>query len=207
MNKENIIQYIDQDNQYSQYKDNTPLDTIKMEGFVEIQNGDTHIKAKNKFVQTTLQHITNMIAGYGWWNSVTTFYGPIRSYSIYIGQDISTPTAYNSTALSSPIGTSPGTGPNSISGTVSSPSNGIFNMSITATWNPGTLSGIVGEMALYMNIYTAGNLRAFQWGGGYNPPSAVMASRLSVADGDFSSFAINTLNPLSIAWTIQLRFT
>ena len=187
-------------------KNNISTDTIKIEGLVEIQNGYTHIKAKNKFVQTMLQHIANMIAGYGWWNSVTTFYGPIRSYSIYIGSDIATPTAYNTTVLTSPTGTSPGTGPNSINGTISNPSAGVFNMTIAATWNPGTVSGIVGEMALYNNVYTAGNLRGFQWGGNFNPPSAILVSRLSVADGDFSSFAINTANPLSIAWIIQLRF-
>jgi hypothetical protein len=208
MEKENMIRYIDQ---IDQDKDrylyaNTPLDTIKMEGFVRIQNGDACIKAKNKFVQTTLQHITNMIAGYGWATSANAIYGPIRNYSMYIGSDTNTPTEYNTTALTTPIGTNPGTVPTTINGGVSNPSNGVFNMVITATWNPGTVSGTVGEMALYLNMYPTGNLRAFQWATSYISPSAIMASRLSAADGNFSAFPINTSNPLSIAWTIQLTF-
>jgi hypothetical protein len=33
-----------------------------------------------------------------------------------------------------------------------------------------------------------------------------MLSRLSVADGDFSAFTINSAYPLVIAWTIQFLF-
>lgn len=208
--EKDIIQYVGQTNQD---KDidlyvNKSLDTIKMEGIVKIQNGDTCIKAKNKFVQTTLQHIANMISGSGWVSySGLYFYGPLLYYNMYIGTDTTTPTLYNSTALSLPIGTSPGTVPNSINGSVTNPSNGIFNMVITATWNQGRVSGTVGEIALYLNMYPAGNLKPFQLSNtNYNPNSAIMASRLSVADGAFSAFTINTGNPLSIAWTIQLRF-
>lgn len=181
---------------------------IEIKGFVEIRNGDAIVKAENKFVQTTLQLIMN-------WLSLThtpanmnnSGQGPMNIYNIYIGSDLATPTLYDTTVLTLPIGTAPGTAPNAKGGTTSNPSNGVFRTIITATWNPGTVSGIVGEMALYLNLYSAPTyLKTFGWSEIYQPPIAVLASRLAVADGAFSSFAINTANPLTITWTIQFSF-
>lgn len=183
-------------------------DTVKIKGFVEIKNGDTIIKAENKFVQTTLQLIIN-------WLSMTHVptnwnvgsYGPTYIYNMYIGTDITTATLFNTSALISPIGTAPGTAPNAKGGVTSNPSNGVFRIIITATWNAGTVSGMVGEMALYLNLLSAPtNLKVYGWSDVVQPTSAVLASRLAVADGAFSPFTINTANPLTITWTIQLSF-
>lgn len=185
--------------------------TIKVEGFVEIRNGDKVIKAKNKFVQTMLQNILNFLSNYTCQNAGNYWQGPTTSFNMYVGIDAAQVTLYNTTALTTPIGGAPGTAPNSIGGVTSNPSNGVFLINFTATWNAGTLPGnpTIGELALYLSVFAAGNLSAYQWstgtgGGGTGTP--VLVSRLAAADGVFSPFAINSANPLSIVWTIQLSF-
>lgn len=180
-------------------------DSLKIEGIVEIINGDTHIIAKNKFVQNSLIFITNMIAAAatsGAYNLGSGSSG--TAWKMYLGIDTATATTYNMTALQSSIGVSPGTVPNTISGSTSNPSNGVFKVVFTATWNAGTVSGTVGEMALYLYMQTS--LAAFAGTLTQGNQVTAMASRLAVADGAFSSFAINTSNPLTINWTIQFSF-
>jgi hypothetical protein len=178
-------------------------DSIKIQGFVEIKNGDTHIKGKNKFTQSILKHIMNFLSCANNTSYVNMALGSF-SYTMYIGTDTTIPTAYNTTVLTSPIGTSPGTGPNILSGSSTNPSTGIFKVIITATWNAGTVSGTVGEMALYLNTFDS--LQGFGWNGQQTQTGNRLASRLSVANGDFTAFAINPSNPLIISWTIQLSF-
>jgi len=126
--------------------------------------------------------------------------------NIYLGTDIAIPTAYNTTALTFPIGIAPGTAPNTLIGSTSNPSNGVFQITMTATWNSGTVSGTVGEIALYLNVLTAGNLKAFGWSANYQPGAAILASRLSVADGSFEAFLIDDTKPLVVTWTLQVIF-
>ena len=178
-------------------------DSIKIQGFVDIQNGDTHIKAKNKFTQSLLKHIMNFISCANNTTYVNMALGTF-SYNMYIGTDTTTPTAYNTTVLTSPIGTSPGTGPNILSGSSTNPLTGIFKVIVTATWNAGTVTGTVGEMALYLNAFDT--LQGFGWNAQATQTGNRLACRLAVADGDFSAFTINPSNPLIISWTIQLSF-
>ena len=197
-------------------------DSIKILGEVEIRNGDTVIKAKNKFVQTILQHITNALSNsvlYGGGGGFPTdgWHGPTDSTvggpKMYVGTDIAQVTLYNTAALTTPIGGAPGTAPNLVIGNTSNPSNGVFQMSITATWNAETLPGnpTIGEMALYLNVYPApANLKAFGWsivfGSPYSPGAVALASRLSVADGSFVAFVVDSTKPLAITWTITVSF-
>ena len=183
--------------------ENINLDTIKIEGLVEIQNGDTHIKARNKFTQSLLKHIMNFMSNAHSSNPVTMKLCTY-SYNMYIGTDTTTLTAYNTTVLTSPIGPSPGTGPNILSGSSTNPLAGIFKVIVTATWEAGTVTGTVGEMGLYLNTFDA--LQGFGWGSDVNTTGNRLACRLAVADGDFSAFTISTPNPLIISWTIQLSF-
>lgn len=188
----------------------TKADSIKIEGFVEIRNGDKVIKAKNRFVQTILAHISNALvlgrisAGAP---SVIYWRGPFWDYNIYLGTDQVTPTVFNTTALTSPIGGAPGTAPNTKIGSTSNPSNGVFQINTTATWNAGTVSGTVGEMALYLNLTPA--LKGYQWGGAATQENGAvqLGSRLSVADGSFSAFPIDNTKPLAVTWTIRVSFT
>jgi hypothetical protein len=127
-------------------------------------------------------------------------------FKMYIGTNIGTATVYNATQLTTSIGGSPGTAPNSIGVSQTNPSNGVFQIVTTAQWNANTVAGTVGEIALYMNLFAAGNLKLYQWSSTYIPSNATMASRFAAADGAFTPFAIVVANPLIIVWTIQLSF-
>lgn len=189
-------------------------ENIKIEGFVEIRNGDKVFKGKNKFVQNLLQTILNFLsnarAGSSGAGCTQCVAGPadpsLGMYTMYLGTDTVTVTVYNTTALTSPIGGAPGTPPNTLTASQTNPSNGVYQINITATWNAGTVSGTVGEMALYMNLIAVPNLRAFAWDALYFPQNASLGSRFAAADGAFSPFLINEANPLTIIWTIELSF-
>ena len=192
-----------------QTKDQLLGDSIKIRGFVDIKNGDRIIHAENKFVQSMLAWLTN-ICGINNVRGLATnnyWYVPTSDWKIYIGSNQTTPTAYNTTVLTSPIGVSPGTPPSSKSGNTTNPSNGVFKIIFVATWDPGAVTGTVGEMALYMRVRNA--LQSFGWTidmNGIITETTQLVSRLASADGAFSPFVINTANPLSIAWTVQFSF-
>ncbi|MDD3494217.1 MAG: hypothetical protein PHZ19_12055 [Candidatus Thermoplasmatota archaeon] len=182
------------------------LDAIELRGVVDIRQGKKYLcrNARNHFVDGGLKGIISTIifnnVDHGYW------YGPANTWNIYIGSDTVTSTVTTRTELQSPIGVAPGTAPDikSITGVHDGGSDGDWYATWQATWNPGTVSGTLGETALYMSMP---DKTAFGWGvkGGYSPP-AVMVSRLSNADGDFSSFSIDDTKPLTIDWTVHLQF-
>jgi hypothetical protein len=188
-------------------------ESIKIKGLVEIINGDTYIVAENKFVQNMLIRLVNMTTmsrfndnfGGGTWGMST------YAWDVYIGTDTTTGTVYNTPSLSNPIGTTPGTAANIKTGSTSNPSNGVFRVTFSTTWNPGTVSGTVGEMALYLSVKST--LQSFGWtllassiGYGSFQETKQLVSRLAAADGTLTPFIINTINPLTINWTVQFNF-
>jgi len=128
-----------------------------------------------------------------------------NAFHCYIGEDTTTVTIPGHNALIDPIGASPGTPPNAmaIPSVHDGTADGDWYMLITATWNPGTVAGTLGEAALYMK---APDKTQFRWNaeGGYNP-AEVMISRLSSVL-DFSSFIIDNTKPLVVNWTIHFKF-
>ncbi len=186
------------------------LNEINIGGFVEIINGDTHLKEQqNKIVQTMYAWFSNMtscraLVHSGNYNDTWTLM--TSGYQMYLGTDTTTPTLYSTIALTSPIGTSPGTAPNTTGGSVTNPSTALFRILFSATWNAGTVSGTVGEMALYLRLMSSA-IQSFGWSK-YAPAteSLQLASRLAVADGSMSSFAINTGSPLTVNWIIQFSY-
>jgi hypothetical protein len=182
---------------------------IIMWGEVTIRNGDRVFKARNHFVDLGLKGlISTMLFASGHAGSGTYPWNLWSNiWNIYLGSDTITPTTTDMTALVSPIGVAPGTAPNSKSvPTIHSGSgDGDWYAIWSATWNPGTVSGTLGEGALYMK---APDKATFGWAfsvAGYDP-SVVMISRLSSADTDFSSFVIDNTKPLTVDWTIHFRF-
>lgn len=189
---------------------------IVIQSVVTIRNGDTVIRAKNHFVQTGLCMLVNLLmipvvpanpstqtflASYNWTTS------PFAKSFMVLGTNTSAPTTVNMSALSAPIGTAPGTKANSQAGATLALANGA-EIDYTSTWNAGTVSGTVGEIGLYLNTPGASWMAPIVFGtsptaGQENP---AMFSRLSSADGDFTAFAINVANPLSITWAIQFTF-
>jgi len=188
------------------WRDGKYTGRIVITGSVEITNGPKHAGPyRNHFVGNALQAlmyiiITNAtVTGNDYFNGLS----PLNPTTMYIGSDTSTKTTISMTALVAPIGTAPGTGPNNWNETLQLLSNG-SSATFTATWNAGTVSGTIGEMALYgiyANTYYQNTNSSVNWGS-----NTGMLSRLSVADGDFSAFTINTSYPLVIAWTVQFVF-
>ena len=114
-------------------------------------------------------------------------------------------TTFSTTGLTTPVSTKA----NSQSGSFTNPSNGVFKVNYTATWNAGALSAItVTEMGLWLNVFS--NITTMQTFAGSPVESqtatAFFFSRISSTDGDFTSFVINTSVPLTITWTLTFQY-
>ena len=189
------------------WRDGKYTGRIVITGSVEITNGPKHAGPyRNHFVNNALQALGYiLLTNY----SVSTGTGsvnisPLNPKTMYLGTNTTVATFPNMQGLVAPIGTPPGTGPNNLSSSYGSITNG-YQVVYTATWNAGTVSGTIGEMALYgtftESVGNANSPNYGTWG-----THTGMLSRLSVADGDFSAFTINTSYPLVITWTIQFVF-
>jgi hypothetical protein len=180
---------------------------IAMWGKVTIRNGNKIIaKVENHFVDIGLKGIMTVLL----FSTQTgcCYWGPLHDYSIYIGSDTTTITLTTHSELQSPIGAAPGTAPNSKSISVihDGTPDGDWYMTISATWNPGSVPAVtLGEAALYLDL---GDVSTFQWskGTGTFPAGKTMTSRLCSADGDFGSIVIDNTKPLVIDWTIHFTF-
>jgi len=196
------------------WRDGKYTGRIVITGSVEITNGPKHAGPyRNHFVNNALQALGYILLTnfnyYDNWSNHTASASPLNPNTMYLGTDTTVVTYPTMIALATPIGSAPGTAPNSFSLSYESITNGYEVVSM-GMWNAGTVSGTIGEMALYGPVATSsltGSLNGgtgsgnVTWGGG-----SVMLSRLSVADGDFSAFTINTSYPLVITWTIQFLF-
>jgi hypothetical protein len=182
-------------------------DFIGIRGTVKIENGEHIAIGRNHWVAQGLEAIGALFV----WNGVAytsgsntsyNFYGAVNNWNIYIGSDTSTATTVSMTSLVSPIGTAPGTGPNtkSYSGVYYSTSTTPIVLTYNATWNAGTVSGTLGETGLYLYINTSGLTN------GTTATNPGLASRLSAADGSFTAFTINTAAALTVTWTVSLVY-
>jgi hypothetical protein len=171
-------------------------DFIGIRGTVKIENGEYIAIGRNHWVGQGLETIGSYLI-----NSTSVNTGSYN-WNMYLGSDTSTPTIVSMTSLVSPIGTAPGTAPNttSRSGTYYSTSTTPVVIIWTATWNAGTVSGTLGEVGLYLWI-NIGYLT-----NGTTTSSPGLASRLSAADGSFTAFTINTAAALTVTWTVSLVY-
>jgi hypothetical protein len=95
------------------------------------------------------------------------------------------------------------TPPSSIAGSTSNPSAAHYLNAMTATWNAGTIAALtVTEAGLWM--YLLNTLNVF--GSTSASTSCLFADRVSSTDGDFSSFTINTSNPLSVQYQLNWNY-
>jgi hypothetical protein len=138
----------------------TPKDytgELKIEGLVEITNGDFHYKGKNHFVQNMLWGIVDWL-GIG---NTGSAYSPAYNWSainqtyMVLGTDTSTVTTYAMNGLVSPMNGGSGNGipPKAQSGTIVEFTNG-YGVSLTGLWNANTpnITGTVGELGLYFYL-------------------------------------------------------
>ena len=173
---------------------------LKVKGYLVIKNGDTVVRGKNHFVDGMMKMIISFLG------AKITVTGqksaPLYHWSIYLGSDTSTPTTHDMTSLVSPIGSAPGTPPDYKGGLLDNPSPGVYRVEYIATWFTGSISGTVGEVALYLTTTDR-----FSWsdGGWYCNAGENMVSRSSAADRTLQQFTINPSKPLSVTWTIEFK--
>lgn len=189
-------------------------DRVVIKGYITIWQGEGKEKKiicerkENHWVDGGIQGLISALIGHriyaaGGSGSKVSFWSYIAR--MYLGTDTGTVTIHSATELTSSIGAPPGTGPNTIVGEdLSNPSIGTFKTGLTAQWVAGTVSGTVGELALYLGAFTS---LAVNWAKGavYSFP-AIMVSRLSEADGDFSSFVIDETKSLTVEWDLEVSF-
>lgn len=198
-------------------------DGIAVWGQAEIRNGpgtcmvdgcgcgEMHFVARNKISQLGLQHIMNRaFKGHTdsssssgvFRNAAFTSNDTGNSY-IRVGTGGGA-TVQGTVGLTTQVATNP-------SGTIASGislSLGVQSLSFTATWNAGVIAaatvteiGIFGLLNDGLNETPSSSTTNVG-----NSSALILFARLSVADGEFSSFVINTAAPLSIQYTVSLAF-
>lgn len=179
------------------------LETIKVTGTVRIMQGERIVvEARNHFVNQGLMALISLlcISYHG-----STSFAPAREWStrrtycgIRLGSDTTTPT----TAIMEALVNALGPWASSASLSRSNPSPGVYQVTYTSTWDAGAVSGTIGEVGLFLYIWDT-----LQPAGGTSTgPSRRLASRLSVADGDFTAYTIDPTLPLTVQWIIQFSF-
>ena len=171
--------------------------------YVTIRNGEVISGGRNHFVNNGLMGWVNMLnssggsPAYYWGFNVTSL------FALSLGTDTTTKTTAGTTALTAPIGTGIGTQPNTHTIVpTQDTSAGTATQTITATWNAGSVpADTLGELGLYGGFTTTPTDAPPE------PTAPVFASRLSVADGDFTAFTINVSVALTVTWAIQLAFS
>lgn len=171
---------------------------IKVTGKVKIQNGENKQVVKNHIVNDGIIHLMVSMTA----SCYTDYYTDLftKDWGGAIGDDTTTTTSPGDISLVGPLGVAP----DSLSGDLLNPAAGVFEIIYHLTWNSGSVTGTLGETRLDGNLSDA-----VDFGGILirdDDSSRGMFSRLSSADGDFSSFVIDDTVPLTIDWTIRFEF-
>lgn len=179
------------------------METIKIKGIVRIMQGErVVVEARNHFVNQGLMALISLlcISTHGHTSYAPAFeWSTRRTYcGIRLGSDTTTPT----TAIMEALVNTLGPWASSASLSRSNPNPGVYQVTYTSTWDAGSVSGTIGEVGLFLYIWDA-----LQPAGGTSSiPARRLASRLSVADGDFTAYTIDTTLPLTVQWIIQFSF-
>lgn len=165
-------------------------------GEVIVRQGETVVsRGYNKIVGNGLRHIINTIGGWAGLGSTWSNMGIVAlgTSGIRLGTGAGTTVDGTSSLVNQNI-----TLPNTVSHAWDTPATSTYRFRLTATWNAGTLPAItVTEIGIFATLS-----QALGAGG----PQAVMFSRMSVTDGEFASFTVNTAVPLSVEWRISISF-
>ena len=179
---------------------NTLGDYIIIADEVLVYQGDKLLfKSKGHIVNQGLIHLINHISANSFNLAPSINWSAMGQGVMHVGTGVGVTTG-NMTSLAADEGTDP----DSQSGATSSPAGGSYRVSWLAVWNAGSLAAInVSELGLrlYLDGYA---LNAF--GGTSSPAAKVFFSRLSDADGDFTTFLVDVTKPLTIEWRLTFSF-
>jgi len=188
-------------------KKNFNDDALSIQGSVSMAQGPKILvnNVHNHFVDAGLKGILGLLLSgrLTYWHS---FRFPSYNWNIYLGTDTEHVTTSTMNSLTAPIGDSPGTAPNlkSVPTVHDGGGDGKWYAVYQATWNAHTISGTVGEAALYMVDCLQ---TTFRWSTpNTTSPTPHMFSRLSKADADFDSFIIDEDVPLVVEWKLGFCF-
>ena len=189
---------------------NTEGDKILITEQYVIKSGSKILFAtKGHIVNAGLQMLTNIMGISYCYNNSQNMEFPAYNFAsettyIQLGTGGNVTTA-TTTALTTPVAAKA----NSQSGSATNPANGQYKINFTATWNAGALTALtITEMGLWLNAIS--DITTFQAFGATPTINATtnvfFFSRISVADGDFASFVVNTAVPLTITWTLTFQY-
>ena len=175
-------------------------DSVLMEGWVRVKQGRRVVVpwVKNHFVNYGLLSMVswltiNAVAS----TSDVPAWG--TEWKIKIGHNTTTAT----TPTLSDLVDEDVKGPNIVSLTNDNPATGQYRAKYVATWNAGTVSGTVGELGLRLKMWKSLQTAATKAG---STTLRTLASRISVGDGDFTAFGIDSTKPLSVEWHVKFMF-
>lgn len=188
---------------------NTFGDRIIIEDEVLVYEGDKLLfKSRGHIVSQGLIGIVNIFGATQTYQQKGLFSGKeadtAAGWSNKTGgvMHVGTGTGVTTAAMSSLV-VDEGTDPDSQSGNIASPAAGTYRVSWNGTWNAGSLAAIdVSELGLLLCFQPT--LEAFE-----SMPHAnnkTFFSRLSDADGDFTTFTVNIAVPLAIEWRLTFSF-
>lgn len=182
-------------------------ETIKINGIVDINNGDNKFESSNHMLNNGFKAIFGILlltyvsrfTGYPY-NRTCSVQFPINSWYIRVGTDTTTITTPTMSGLTSLIDIAPSMKQVIVTdGT----DTGHYKITYRCIWDAGTISGTIGELGLYMR---AGE-QISQWSAyGNNVVIAAdvkMIARLSSADGLVSPIIIDETKPLIIDWNMN----
>jgi len=175
-------------------------DGISMYGAVTIRSGDDVVVdgVTNHFVDHAMRGILSMVCC----KTHASLPLPANGWKMYLGRDTTTSTTRDMANLVDPIYDGLGVPPTWQFVTIhDGTSTGQWKVVYRAMWRAGTVSGQIGEAALYLRMPTP---TAFGWTAAAS--ELAMASRLSVADTDFDPHVIDPTKTLTIDWVINLDF-
>jgi len=165
--------------------------SIKVEGFFLIKQGDRVVKTKNHLLDLFMEKLVDWLINDLAWGSRYCG-GPSRDWTIGIGSDTTYTTSPTLLSLYELISDAPTI--KTIVGKVN-PAMGVWQAQWRVTWDAGTVSGTIGEVGIWF-------MRLVAWDG----TAREMRARSSVADGDFSPFTIDPALPLTVEYWLQFAF-
>lgn len=171
---------------------------LSLSGHVRIENGDTVIEGKNKMSNNLVVSLASIFGSHTCAGDHVPFYNPFTYCYFALGTDTQTPTTVSTAGLISPIGAP--TKPTGYSRNYWVDGYTYYVMT-TVTWDPGTVTGTVGELGLF--AFLRNTLQAVQ--GSYSASSGQLLSRISVADGELTAFTIDTTKPVVVSWTLKIE--